>query len=246
MSFLFLFTVFFCFLSYSNFNSSSKYDRCYYTEFCNNSSTSLLFTHFQSLVPSSKILYYFVTQSNFEITVVLHYFKFQCFGFRNSNTPYYLLSHNIIIRPIASCKCFYIFSLLFLSCDIQLNLGPISLNHFVSTLLDVYDPISTPTAPNLCIVTLSSRSVLNKSAIINNHILETKLIYYVLQKLGLMMVNLKIRYCLLYFHPITFFHSIMARLIRHVVAVLLSLTRNLFIIHLYPLLFSPHSTVLVP
>ena len=49
---------------------------CYYTEFCDNSSTSLLFTHFQSLVAPSKILYYFVTQSNFEITVVLHYFKF--------------------------------------------------------------------------------------------------------------------------------------------------------------------------
>ena len=245
MSFLFLFTVFFCFLSYSNFNSSSKYDHCYYTEFCDNSSTSLLFTHFQTLVPSSKILYYFVTQSNFEITVVLYYFKFQCFGFRNSNTPYYLLSHNIIVRPIVSCKCFYSFILLFLSGDIQLYPGPISLNQYVSSPLDVYEPISTPTAPNLCNVTLNSRSVLNKSAIINNHILETKLIYYVLQKFGLMMVNLKIRCCLLYFHPIIFFHSIMAGFIRPVV-VLLLLTRNLFLILLCPLLFSPHSNALVP
>ena len=103
------FISFYCFsvfFSYTNFNSSSKYDHCYYTEFCDNSSTSLLFTHFQSLVKFSKILCYFVTQSNFEITVVLHYFKFQCFGFRNSKTPFYLLSHNIIERPIVSRECF--------------------------------------------------------------------------------------------------------------------------------------------
>ena len=91
--YFFLLLLLFYFLSYYNFNSSSKYDHNYCTEFCNNSSTSLLFTHFQSLVSSSKILYYFVSQSNFEITIVLQYFKFQSFGFRNSDTPYYLLSH---------------------------------------------------------------------------------------------------------------------------------------------------------
>ena len=136
----FFFLLFFCYLSYSNFNSCSKYDQFYYTEFCDNLSTSILFKHIQSLVPSSKIIYYFVTQSNFEITVVLHYFEFQCFGLRNSNTPYYLLSHNIIVRPIVSRKCFYIFFLLFLSGDIQLNPGPISLNQYVSSPFDVYEP----------------------------------------------------------------------------------------------------------
>ena len=96
-------------------------------------------------------------------------------GFRNHNTPYYLLSHNIIVRPIVSRKCFYIFILLFLSGDIQLNRGLISLNQYVSSPLDVYEPFSTPTAPKLRIATLNSRSVLNKSAIINNHILENKI-----------------------------------------------------------------------
>ena len=51
------------------------------------------------------------------------------------------------------------------------------------------------------------------------------------------MVNLQIRYYLLYFYPIIFFRSIIAGLIRPVVVVLLLLTRNLFIIFLYPLLF---------
>ena len=95
------------------------------------------------------------------------------FWFRNSNTPYYL--HNIIVRPIVSRKHFYIFILLFLSGDIQLNPGPISLNQYVYSPLDVYEPFSTPTAPNLRITTLNSKSALNKSAIINNHILENKI-----------------------------------------------------------------------
>ena len=72
-------------------------------------------------------------------------------------------------------KCFYIFIILFLSGDIQLNPGPISLNHYFSSPFDVYEPFSTPNAPKLRIATLNSRSVLNKSAIINNHILENKI-----------------------------------------------------------------------
>ena len=64
---------------------------------------------------------------------------------------------------------------MFLSGDIQLNPGPISLNQYVSSPLDVYEPFSTPTASNLRIASLNSRSVLNKSAIINNHILENKI-----------------------------------------------------------------------
>ena len=116
-----------------------------------------------------------LSQSNFEITVVLHYFKFQSFGFRNSNTLYYLLSPNIIVRPIVSRKCFYIFILLFLSGDIQLYSGSISLNQYVFSSLDVYESFSTPSVPKLRIATLNSRSVLNKSAIINNHILENKI-----------------------------------------------------------------------
>ena len=156
----FFFLLFFCFLSYNNFNSSLKYDLSYCTEFCNNSSTSLLFTNFQSLIPSTKILNYFVSQSNLEITVVLHYFKFYCFGFQNSNTPYYLLSLNIIVLPIVSRKYSFIFIFLFFSGDIQLNPDPVSLNNqYVSSPLDVYEPFSSPTAPNLCIATLNSRSV---------------------------------------------------------------------------------------
>ena len=70
----------------------------------------------------------------------------------------------------------FIFILLFLSGDIQLNPCPVSLNNqYVSFSLDVYEPYPSPTAPNLRIATLNSRSVLNKSAIINNHILETKI-----------------------------------------------------------------------
>ena len=38
----------------------------------------------------------------------------------------------------------------------------------------MYEPFSSPTAPNLRIATLNSRSVLNKSAIINKHTLENK------------------------------------------------------------------------
>ena len=39
----------------------------------------------------------------------------------------------------------------------------------------MYEPFSSPTAPNLRIATLNPRSVQNKSAIINNHILENKI-----------------------------------------------------------------------
>ena len=124
-----------CFLSYNNLIPVRSMTIIIILNFCDNSSTLLLFTHFQSLVSSSKILYYFVTLSNFEIKVVLYYFKFQCFGFWNSNTPYYLRSHNIIVRPIVSRKCFYIFILLFLSGDIQLYPSPISLNQYVSSHL---------------------------------------------------------------------------------------------------------------
>ena len=134
-----------------------------------------MFTHFQSLIPAIKILNYFVSHSNFVIKFVLYYFKFRYFGFRNSNTPYYLLYLNIIAQPILSRKCFCIFILLFLSGDIQLNPIPVSLNNqFVSFPLNVYEPFLSPTTPNLCIATLNSRSVLNKSAIVNNHILKLK------------------------------------------------------------------------
>ena len=129
--------------------SSLKYDHYYCTEFFNNSSTSLLFTRFQSLVPSNKILNYFVLVKSL-IAVILFYFKFHCFGF--------------------------IFILLFLSGDILLNPGPVSLNNWnASSPLDEYKPFSSLTAPNLRIATLNSKSVLNKSAIINNHILENKI-----------------------------------------------------------------------
>ena len=60
------------------------------------------------------------------------------------------------------------------------------------------------------------------------------------------MVNLQIRYSLLYFQLIIFFRNIMAGLIRSMMVVLLLLTRNLFIILLYSLLFFPHSNALVP
>ena len=98
------------------------------------------------------------------------------FSFRNSNTPYYLLSHNIIARPILFRKCFFICILLFLSGEIQLNSGTVSLNNqYASSPLDVYEPVLSPITPNLRIATLNSRSVLNKPAIINSHILENKI-----------------------------------------------------------------------
>ena len=220
----FLFTVL-LFSLVQLFNSSSKYDHYYFTEFRNNSSTSL------SLVPSTKILNYFVPQSNFEVSVVLHYFKFHCFGLRNSNTPYYLLSHNIIVRPIVSRKCFFSFILLFLSGDNQLNAGPVSSNNqCVSSPLDVYEPFSSLTASNLRIATLNSRSMLIKSVIINKHKLESKIDILYITETYINDGQFSNSLLSFYFHPTMFFRSIIAGLIRPVVVVLLLLTRNLFII----------------
>ena len=39
----------------------------------------------------------------------------------------------------------------------------------------MYEPFSSPSAPNLRIVTLNFRSALNKSTVINIHILENKI-----------------------------------------------------------------------
>ena len=61
----FSFLLFFCFLSYSNFDFSLKFDNCYCIEFLNHLSTSISSTHFQSLVPLIKILNYFDSQSTF-------------------------------------------------------------------------------------------------------------------------------------------------------------------------------------
>ena len=67
------------------------------------------------------------------------------------------------------------FLLLFLSGDIQLNPSPVSLkNQYISSPLDVYEPFLLPTVPKLCMATLNSWSVVNKSAVINNHILDNK------------------------------------------------------------------------
>ena len=60
--------------------------------------------------------------------------------------------------------------------DIQLNPGPVSLkSQYVSSPLDVYEPFLSPTVQKLRLATLNSRSVVNKSAVINNHILENKI-----------------------------------------------------------------------
>ncbi len=62
-----------------------------------------------------------------------------------------------------------------LSGDIQLSPGPVLLkSQYVSSLLDVYGPFPSPTVPKLCMATLNFQSVVNKSAVINNHILENK------------------------------------------------------------------------
>ena len=109
-------------------------------ELISHSSVSLLLTYFQLSQPI-KIINYFVTQSKFIAKIALHCFKFHSFYFRNQNTPYYLLNRNIIMRPILSRKCFVIFLLLFLSGDIQLSPGPVSLKgQYVSSPLDVYEP----------------------------------------------------------------------------------------------------------
>ena len=99
-----------------------------------------------------------------------------CFSFQNANIPYYLRSHNIIVRPIVSRKCFFIFILLFLSGAIQLNSGLLSLNNqYVLPHLMFMNLFHLPLPPYLRIATLNSRFVLNKSAIIRNHILENKI-----------------------------------------------------------------------
>ena len=68
------------------------------------------------------------------------------------------------------------FLLLILSGDIQLNPGPVSLkSQYVSSHLDVYEPFLSPTVPKLRMATLNTRSDVNKSAVINNHILENKI-----------------------------------------------------------------------
>ena len=95
------------------------------------------------------------------------------------------------MRPILSPKCFVMFLLLFLSGDIQLNPGPVSLkSQYVSSPLDVYEPFLSPTVPKLRLATLNSRSVVNKSAVINNHILENKIdILCIRSKLPLIDLN---------------------------------------------------------
>ena len=83
-----------------------------------------------------------------------HCCKFHSFYFRNQNAPYYLLNRNIIVRPILSRKCFVMFLLLFLSGDIQINPGPVSLkSQYVSSLLDVYELFLSPTVPKLRMAT---------------------------------------------------------------------------------------------
>ena len=68
------------------------------------------------------------------------------------------------------------FLLLFLSNDIQLNPGPVSLkSHYVSSPLGEYEPFLSHTVPKLRMAMLNSRSVVNKSTVINNHILENKI-----------------------------------------------------------------------
>ena len=171
----FFFSLFFWFFSYHNYGSSLNSDNCYCSELISHSSVSLSLTYFQVSQPI-KIINYFVTQSKFIAITALHCFKFHSFYFRNQNTPYYLLNRNIIVRPILSRKCFVMFLLLFLSGDIQLNPGPVSLkSQYVSSPLDVYEPCLSPTVPKLRLATLNSRSVVNKSAVINNHILENKI-----------------------------------------------------------------------
>ena len=81
-----------------------------------------------------------------------------------------------MVRPISSTKCFAMFSLLFLSGDIQLNPGPVLLkSQYVSSPLDVYEPFLSLTVPKLSLTTLNSWFVVNKSAVINNHIAENKI-----------------------------------------------------------------------
>jgi exonuclease III len=48
-------------------------------------------------------------------------------------------------------------------------------SHIFASLLDVYEPFSSPTLPKLRIATLNARSLCNKSAVISDHILHNKL-----------------------------------------------------------------------
>ena len=68
------------------------------------------------------------------------------------------------------------FLLLFLSGDIQLNPGPVSLkSQNVSSPLDVYESFLSATVPKLRMAILNSRSIVNKSAVLNNHLFENKI-----------------------------------------------------------------------
>ena len=171
----FFFSLFFWFFSYHNYGSSLNSDECYCSELISHSSVSLSLKYFQFSQPI-KIINYFVTQSKFIAITTLHCFKFHSFYFRNQNTSYYLLNRNIIVRPILCRKCFVMFLLLFLSGDVQLNLGIVPLkSQYASSPLYVYEPFLSPTVPKLRMATFNSRSVVNKSAVGNNHILENKI-----------------------------------------------------------------------
>ena len=64
--------------------------------------------------------------------------------------------------------CIYIYTYVH-KCTVSLK------SQYVSSPLDVYEPFLSPTVPKLRMATLNSRSVVNKSAVINNHILENKI-----------------------------------------------------------------------
>ena len=62
-------------------------------------------------------------------TAAFHCIKFYSY-FRNPETLYYCLNHNIIVRQNRPVNAFLIFFLLFLSGDIQLNSCPADTKSF--------------------------------------------------------------------------------------------------------------------
>ena len=149
------------------------------------------------------------------------------------------MRHNIIFQQILSCKYFFFIFFFYFFLEI-LNLTlvqphyyyiffscsskkfTILNNLYVSSPLDIYECFVISHFPQFTHCHFNSRSVFNKSAVINNYITENKIDILCILKISIHeVVSLKIHISLHYFHPIMFCRSIMADLIRPVKMLLL-------------------------
>ena len=177
------------------------------------------------------MLNYLNSRTSFKLTIVLLSVKLRSSSFHESNTPYYFLPPKLKFRPVVLCKCFLI-SLLFLCEDIQPNPGPMSVSSQNCTSpLNVYEPFSSPSLPNLRIATLNARSVYNKFAVIFDHMLFNKLDIICLTETWINDGEFPIHLPHPYFLQIIHFLNIMEGLVLCMMVTLPSSVINLFIIH---------------